>query len=80
MVGSGNVENFKVIATLTENLSAVDKPLVAVFINGWIGHGRASKGSLKIYKEKIIWVKNSLYKEIVFFLESSLIQNSRLCS
>ena len=52
MVGSGNVENFKVIATLTENLSAVDKPLVAVFINGWIGHGRASKGSLKIYTKK----------------------------
>ena len=61
MVGSGNVENFKVIATLTENLSAVDKPLVAVFINGWIGHGRASKGSLKIYKKKKVYLGQKFF-------------------
>ena len=64
MVGSGNVENFKVIATLTENLSAVDKPLVAVFINGWIGHGRASKGSLKIYNKK-----KSLFRSKILFIK-----------
>ena len=47
MVGSGNVENLVIVAVLTRNLTIVNKPLVTVLVDSWIGHSGTMKSSLK---------------------------------
>ena len=47
MIGSSHVENLVIESVLAGNFSIVNEPLVAVFVNGGVGHGVAMEGSLK---------------------------------
>ena len=48
MIGSSHVENLVIESVLAGNFSIVNEPLVAVFVNGGVGHGVAMEGSLKV--------------------------------
>jgi hypothetical protein len=46
----GHVEDFVIESVLSGNLFGINEPLVAVLVDGRVGHGRAAERSLKEWR------------------------------